>query len=144
MFYSKYIDLALMLVGFAGFSIAAYIYHRKHLKRPLVCPMNGNCDFVTESGYAKFLGIHVEQIGMVYYMAVFLFHSLVLLDPALLTPTTFAISLATVSASFFFSLYLIVIQAFVLKKWCTWCVCSAVICLAIFLLSWLGAPAGTL
>ena len=140
--HSPYIGIALMLVGFAGFSVASYIYRKKHRKLPLVCPMNGNCDLVTHSTYSNFLGMPIERLGMVYYIAVFLFHAVVLLDPALATPAALAVSLGTVTAAFFFSLYLVSLQAFVIKQWCTWCVCSAVICLAIVLLSWLGAPAG--
>ena len=133
-----------MLVAFTGFCIASYIYHRKRTKRPLVCPMRGSCDFVTESAYAKFLGIHVEQIGMVYYMAVFLFHAVVLVDPALFTLNAAIWSLAVVSAAFLFSLYLVGVQAFVVRHWCTWCVCSALVCTAIFLITFLGRPLGIL
>lgn len=142
--HSYYIDILLMIIGLAGFLLASYIYKCKHRKRPLVCPMRGSCDFVTQSDYSKFLGIPVERLGMVYYMAVFLFHALVLLYPPLFSREIVIASLAASTAAILFSLYLMGVQAFVLKQWCTWCVCSALLCAAIFAVTYLGTPAGIL
>lgn len=140
--HSYYIDILLMIIGLAGFFLASYIYRCKHKKRPLVCPMRGSCDFVTQSDYSKFLGIPVERLGMVYYMTVFLFHTLVLLYPPLFSPVMVMASLVASTLAILFSLYLMGVQAFVLKQWCTWCVCSAVLCAAIFAATYLGTPAG--
>ena len=131
-----------MIVALAGFGLASYIYQKKHTKRPLVCPMRGSCDFVTQSDYSKFLGIPVEALGMVYYMAVFLLHAIVLVNPELFTPAVVLVSLVTSTMAILFSLYLIAVQAFVLRLWCTWCVCSALLCATIFVATFLGTPAG--
>lgn len=140
MYHSYYIDILLMVIGLAGFSLASYIYKCKHRKRPLVCPMRGSCDFVTQSDYSKFLGIPVERLGMVYYMAVFLFHAIVLLYPPIFTQGMIIASLAASTAAILFSLYLMSVQAFVLKQWCTWCVCSAILCAGIFAATYLSTP----
>ncbi len=138
------IDGILMLIGAAGFSLAYYIYHCKHKKKPLVCPLRASCEFVTTSDYSNFLGIPVEMLGMVYYAAICALHAIVFVEPTLFTSLTAQISLCVSTVAFLFSLYLISVQAFVLKQWCTWCVCSALLCAAIFLTTYLGAPAGIL
>jgi uncharacterized membrane protein len=132
------IEAILMLLGASGFSLASYIDHCKAKKAPLVCPMRGSCDFVTTSGYSRFLGIHIERIGMAYYLCVFAFHAFVLTDPTVLFSGAVLVALIVSGLSVLFSLYLIAIQAFVLKHWCTWCVGSAFISLAIFVLTLLA------
>ncbi len=136
------IDLVIMLIGCAGFFLAFYIYHCKHKKQPLICPMRGSCEFVTASDYSKFFGIPVELLGMCYYAAVVILHGFVLANPAILNITVAQISLGISTLAFFFSLYLLSVQAFVLKQWCTWCLCSAFLCAAIFALTVIAAPVG--
>ncbi len=133
-------DLALMCVAFAGFVIAFYIYHRKHEKKPLVCPLRSNCETVITSKYSHFLGIPIEFLGMTYYGGVFLIHAFMLAMPALATTTELRLGLAASTLAFFFSLYLISLQAFVLKQWCTWCLTSATLCVLIFFITLASSP----
>ena len=135
---SLILNFVLLFAGVAGFTLAFYIYHCKHKKQPLVCPIHGSCDVVTGSDYAKFLGIPVELLGMAYYTVVVLFHGAVIADAGMYTSTIAGLALALSGFAFLFSLYLIWIQAFVLKHWCTWCLCSAFLCALIFALT-LGA-----
>lgn len=134
------IDIVLLLVALAGLSLASYIRHCKTKQQPLVCPIDGSCDLVTSSPYAKFLGMPVELLGIAYYSIVALFHLVILFTPGIFTQMTAAVSLALSAAAFFFSLYLISVQAFILKHWCTWCICSAFLCAAIFLTTYLAVP----
>lgn len=141
--YSSFFHLILAMIGLAGFSIASYISHCKNKKKPLVCPLRTSCDFVTTSDYSKFLGIHIEYIGMVYYALVTVLHLTILFFPEFATFRIILLGLAASSCAFLFSLYLTAIQAFVLRQWCTWCITSAVLCALIFAttyLSWAGAP----
>ncbi len=136
------IDLVLVLVGCAGFLLAFYIYHCKHRKKPLICPMRGSCDFVTTSDYSKFLGIPVEVLGLLYYAFIVILHGLVIAEPGLFTVSMARISLVISTLAFCFSIYLLFVQAFLLKQWCTWCLCSAFLCASIFTLTMIAAPAG--
>ncbi len=138
-----YYHILLALIGLAGFCIASYISHCKNKKKPLVCPLRTSCDFVTTSDYSKFLGIHIEHIGMAYYAIVTLLHFSIVFFPEFATFPVLLAGLTASSCAFLFSLYLTGIQAFVLKQWCTWCITSAVLCALIFVttyLSWTGAP----
>ena len=126
------IDFILMLAGLAGFSLAFYIYHCKHKKQPLICPIHGSCDTVTGSDYSKLFGIPIELLGMAYYTVVVLFHGAVIANAGEYTGAVAGIALGLSGCAFLFSLYLVWIQAFVLKHWCTWCLCSAFLCALIF------------
>ncbi len=91
----------------------------------MVCPLNGECEVVTTSKYSKFFGIPVELLGILYYgliVFVYVLHNLI---PWLLSDTVLFFVVGMTIGAFIFSLYLIFIQAFVLKKWCTWCLFSA-------------------
>jgi uncharacterized membrane protein len=141
MLHSYLIDIVLMLLGIAGFWLASYIYHCKHKQKPLVCPLRTSCDFVTGSDYSKFLGIPVERLGMVYYLSMFMLHVAVIINPLFFTRTVLFSSLIASTLAILFSIYLISVQAFVLKQWCTWCVCSAILCAAIFAITFLSTSA---
>lgn len=134
-----FFDLGPVVFGLAGFILATYIYLKKKREQPLVCPLNGECDVVTKSEYSKFLGLPVELMGMLYYALIVLVYAVHNLIPLLLSDTViFLVTGATIGA-FIFSLYLIFIQAFVLRKWCTWCLFSAALSTFIFATAVFGA-----
>lgn len=130
--------IAIAVIGLAGFCICLYIASTKKKQKPLICPLRGSCDFVTTSDYAKVFGIHLEYIGISYYCLVTLFHILMVLRPQIASFHLLVAATVASACAFLFSLYLTGIQAFVLKKWCTWCVCSAVLCALIFIASYLS------
>ena len=132
--------ILLSAIGIAGFSLCRYLYKCKHEKQPLICPMRGNCDFVTTSKYSKFLGIHLEIIGMIYYGLVAVVHASMLLFPMLAGTNETMLGLAASSCAFVFSIYLTGIQAFVLRQWCTWCLTSAALCALIFFTTYFSDP----
>ncbi len=136
------IDLVLILTGCSGFILAAYIYRCKRRKKPLICPLRASCDLVTTSDYSKFCGIPVEVLGLSYYAFIVILHLLAVAEPAIFSITVARFSLALSSIAFLFSLYLTAVQAFILKQWCTWCLCSASLCAAIFILTVIAAPVG--
>lgn len=126
---------AIIILSLTGFLIASYIHNKKKKKKKLICPMRSNCDTVIHSDYSRIMGIPVENLGIFYYASIFIAHIVV----SFLTPNPiyklifFGISLCSV----FFSAYLISIQAFIIKEWCTWCLCSAVVSLLICLFSYI-------
>lgn len=136
------INSVLVLLGLTGYLLAQYIYRKKNNKdQPLICPLRSNCDVVITSKYSKILGIPVEILGMMYYMAIAIFHAIVVAYPPLLSETIALVSMGISTLAFIFSIYLISIQAFVLRQWCTWCLCSAFLCAAIFLETYAATPA---
>ncbi len=125
LFEQIFFSLGPIIFGLAGLSVAGYVFWKKKTAQPMVCPLNGECEVVTTSQYSKFLGIPVEKIGILYYGLIVLVYTLHALIPWLLSDTVLFFIMGITIASFVFSLYLIFIQAFVLRKWCTWCLFSA-------------------
>jgi uncharacterized membrane protein len=128
-----FFDFGPVVFGFAGFVLAGYISLKKLRQQPLVCPLNGECDAVTTSKYARFLGIPVERIGVAYYLLIVLVYGLRVIAPAVISDTVMFLATALTIGAFIFSVYLVFIQAFVLRKWCTWCLYSAAFSTFIFI-----------
>jgi uncharacterized membrane protein len=123
------------VLGLAGFFVAFHIYKEKKKKKPLVCPMRFDCNTVVNSDYSKFFGIPVELFGMYYYLAIFLSYIFIAFLPSVL-PILFLVIVAFISiGAFLFSLYLILVQVFILRIYCSWCLVSAFISTAIFILT---------
>lgn len=131
-----FVKLAIFALGVCGFLVARHIYkHKKPNQTPLVCPLKFDCNTVVHSDYSKIFGIPVEILGMIYYSLLAISYLFFLL-----TPDTLHIVLVLIVAilsviAFLFSLYLIGVQVFVLKKGCFWCYVSALICMIIFSLN---------
>lgn len=125
-------ELIAIFAAFIGFVIAAYIRHKKRSNEHLVCHIGSDCSAVVHSDFSKFFGIPVELLGMGYYALTALGHATFIAFPGFLPDWSplFLLSLSLIG--FLFSAYLIFIQAFVLKQWCTWCIFSACLCTAIF------------
>lgn len=119
-----------------GFWVCKHIHkHKKVDAAPLVCPMNFDCHGVVHSDYSKFFHIPLEILGMIYYALVSLSYLVLVFMPEVL-PLSVVLTLILVSiGAFLFSLYLIGVQIFVLKKGCFWCFISAFISITIFILT---------
>ncbi|MDP2638394.1 MAG: vitamin K epoxide reductase family protein [Candidatus Levybacteria bacterium] len=116
-----------------GFIISLNIHRKKKQKKPLVCPLRFHCDAVVHSEYSTFFKIPLEYIGMLYYATIFLSYMSFLLFPDMIVHRYFVVAVSGATAfAFLFSMYLIGIQAFILKQWCTWCIMSAGLCVLIF------------
>jgi len=130
------IKIIITLLGIAGYLVARHIHHEKQSARPLVCPIQFDCDAVVHSNYATLFGVHVEVYGMFYYIFItFSYLTSLLLSTVLPHSIPNALTgfiVITSLGAFLFSMYLIGVQLFILKKWCSWCLVSAIICILIF------------
>jgi uncharacterized membrane protein len=124
-------DIIMIFLGFFGFVLAFYIYTKKRAKKPLICPLRTNCETVITSKYSRIAGIPVEILGMLYYATVALFHAALVIAPTIATPPVSLISFILSATAVAFSFYLIAVQAFAIKQWCTWCIGSAILCISI-------------
>ncbi len=117
-----------------GIAISAYVWHSQRFNQPIAC-WTRDCDRVIRSPYSRLLGIHNSAIGFWLFIFIFLMTSLHQLD---LEPWPKLTSLTLIVLSFvgtLVSLYLAYIQLFVLKGICNWCLTSALLILAIFILT---------
>ena len=129
------IRLIIAVLAFSGFWVSKHIHTEKKKSTPLVCPMNFNCHAVVHSDYSKFFGVPLEILGMIYYTFVTLSYVGLVFLPSIL-PVIFSTALLALSVgAFAFSIYLILVQLFILKEGCFWCFVSAGVSTVIFILS---------
>ncbi len=123
------------LAATGGLGVALYIYYTKKNGKELVCPVGSDCNAVITSRYSKFLGVSLEYWGMFYYAIIIVAYIVLIFTPHLL-PEFFLSGLIMLSAGgFLFSLYLLFVQAFLLRQWCIWCLLSAMLSIMIFIIS---------
>jgi uncharacterized membrane protein len=129
------IKIAIVVLGVCGFLVAKHIRSHKTQNTPLVCMVGFDCHTVVHSDYAKFLGVPVEIFGMLYYAFIALTYLVSIFLPSIMPNMLVGFMIVISKLAFIFSLYLIGVQIFILKKGCSWCIVSAVICLCIFVLT---------
>lgn len=127
--------LFIIFAAAGGFGVALYIHRTKRRHAQLVCPVGSDCNAVITSRYSKFLGIPLEYWGMVYYAVIVTAYIILIFAPHLLSELFLSGLVMLTAAAFFFSLYLLFAQAFLLRQWCIWCLLSAMISVMIFIVS---------
>lgn len=128
----KILLMALSLIGL--FDSIYLLWEYTSPAHPMVC-MGGGCDVVRASAYSHLGGLPVPVYGMLMYgILVLLLFLYPLLPTSVARFTQYAVLFIS-GAGFLFSVYLTGIEAFVLHAWCMWCVLSALVVTAIFLLA---------
>lgn len=124
----------LLIVFFAilGLGVSLKINRKKKEIHPFVCPVGFDCDAVVKSQYGTFLGINVEKWGVVYYSLVAVFYIGTFFYSALSASVLGSLIIGLSGAAFFFSIYLTLVQAFLLRSWCSYCLLSALFSTGIF------------
>lgn len=116
------------ILALIGLADASYLLYKKLRKEKLVCFFRDDCDEVSKSEYGYMFGIPNEAFGIGFYLFTLALFSLlqlgitIILGVSLLSLLLFAAILASLV-----SVYLLSIQAFILKKWCEWCTLSAAV-----------------
>lgn len=126
---------ALVLLALVGLLLATYLWlYKIGVVGELKCG-TGSCETVQASRYAELLGVPVALYGVAGYATLFAI-GLAGLDPVRATdPRLTRLLAALATAGLVFTVYLTAIELFVLHAICRWCVASAVIMTAIWLLS---------
>ena len=104
-------------VALAGVAVAAYLTWVHYDAAALICVAGGGCETVQQSSYAEIAGIPVALLGLVGYAVVV---GLIVWDSP--TARLGAAMLAFVGLAF--SIYLIVLQLFVIDAVCIWCLAN--------------------
>jgi uncharacterized membrane protein len=128
------------VLALGGVLLSAYMLLYKLGIIPALACGAGGCDAVQSSPYAAFLGIPVPLLGVVGYGAIFGL-AIAGVQPRFMNDRRVALALlATCAVAAVFTLYLNYLEAFVILAWCRWCIVSAVIVTALFLLSLAEIP----
>ena len=107
-------------VALVGAALAGYLTWVHYDESALVCVAGGGCETVQQSTYAEIAGVPVALLGLIAYSSVL---GLVVWDAP--TARLGAAMIAFVGVAF--SLYLLVLQLFVIDAVCTWCVLNDVV-----------------
>jgi uncharacterized membrane protein len=112
--------LAAALVALAGAGIAGYLTWAHYSDTAVVCLRGGGCETVQQSSYSEIVGIPVAVLGLVAYATVLVL--LVWDSPAA------RLGAATIAlVGLLFSIYLLLLQLFVIDAICVWCVANDVV-----------------
>lgn len=111
----------IFVFSFLGILDTIYLSYHAFTKTPVKCIFFPDewCAKVQFSKYSKVLGIPNPFLGLLMYTA--LFFMAYFFNQGLIP---FSYIQVVVAIGFLFSLYFTIIQAFVLRAWCTWCVVS--------------------
>ncbi|MBI3026588.1 vitamin K epoxide reductase family protein [Candidatus Woesearchaeota archaeon] len=124
----------LIILSLIGFAVSFYIFYTKKNDKKMYCIVGENCDEVVKSKYGKTFGIENTIPGMAYYLFVFFYGIASLANQNIFKGNIiyYFIVIASIG-SVLFSIYLTSVQAFVLKKWCEYCIVSSIASLLILL-----------
>ena len=112
--------LAAAAVAVAGIAVAGYLSWAHYSDSAVVCIAGGSCETVQESEYASIAGIPVAVLGLAAYSVIL---ALIVWD----SPVA-RLSAATLAfVGLIFSVYLLVLQLFVIDAVCTWCLANDVL-----------------
>lgn len=127
--------LSLVLVVI-GIIISGYLSYTKLMNTSVICAEGDsfNCDAVTSSAYGKIAGIPIAYLGLAAYLVI---GGLLLLQNRIAFLQEYGIMLlfGVTLFGFMYSMYLIYVQAAILKAFCVWCLGHEIVITLLFVLS---------
>lgn len=119
----------LLLLAILGIVNTAYLIIKRVKKKPLVCPMGGDCNTVIRSKYNAILFIKNDVLGFIYYssLVAFALYFIFISEKILFLIQIISGIVVIVSLLLFY------IQARILKKYCFYCNISNLFNILIFL-----------
>lgn len=121
--------LTLLVLSGLGIGVATYLVYVHYAGIKPICAVSGGCELVQKSKWSEFLGIPVADIGLGGYIAIF--GSLLIFKGEL----NRLVPMGIILAGFAFTCYLKYAEFFLVKAVCIWCMVSAVIMLALSIVS---------
>jgi uncharacterized membrane protein len=127
---------AIALLSLVGVFVSVYLWlHRIGVIGTLSCGVSGGCETVQTSPYAVMFGVPVPAYGVAGY-GTLLGLSLLGLHPRWRGARGVTLALVCLAtAGFGYTLYLTYLELFVIRAMCRWCVGSAVIMTAIWVVA---------
>ncbi|MGH2372100.1 MAG: vitamin K epoxide reductase family protein [bacterium] len=123
--------LLLTMLSLAGLGVSIYIWYKQVTTGPVACIGRG-CATVIRSRYGRLLGVPNGAWGVIFFGGLLGAVIAGALIPGFEPVLTRLAALATAIALILF-VYLTYLQVVVLRTFCSWCLTSAGLTLAIFL-----------
>jgi uncharacterized membrane protein len=124
------------LLAILGIGVAGYLSYVEYNQVDAICGPVGNCNAVQQSSYATLFGIlPVGIAGLLGYLGIILVWLLGQLSLPILNDLPDLLLWIFSLVGTLFSIYLTFLEPFVIGATCLWCLSSAIIMTAIYLLS---------
>ena len=131
----------ILLLGLAGMGISGYLTYLHYQEAAAICLPTMNCDAVLTSPYSQMWGVPLSVLGLLMYAGI-TFLGLLSLWGKKEWGQPLAMGLYGLAlASLLFTIYLYYLEIFEIHAFCTWCIGSSIVVLAIFVLSLLNLGA---
>ncbi len=122
-----------IIIAIVGIINTGYLIHKRRKKKPLVCPINQDCNVVLESKWSKILGIRNDILGLLFYALILIIAVILLFLPHLVL-VFYLVLLLIICLGFLFSIFLVFIQAFIIKEFCFYCLISTFLTTLLFVI----------
>ncbi len=126
---SAYASFIALSIG--GIAVSSYLMYHHRKKQPLVCPMNHDCSVVTNSKWSRIFFLRNETLGLLFYLSLAVGSLLAFFQwQAQLLVMLLQIATGT---GLLFSLFLVYVQAKIIKDYCFYCMISAILTVLLFI-----------
>jgi uncharacterized membrane protein len=121
-----------LLFSFIGFLDSAYLAAKYYLGGEVPCSLVHGCEEVLGSSFADLFGVPIALFGVFYYLSISLF-AIAFIDRKKFVFLKAVVVLPIMG--FFFTIWLIFVQAVLLEAFCLYCLISAGATSVLFALS---------
>ncbi|MDW8290685.1 MAG: vitamin K epoxide reductase family protein [Armatimonadota bacterium] len=128
------LNRAMFALAVAGMVVAGLLWYWHAQNADIPCT-NAGCDKVAQHPSSRLFGIPVAAYGTLFYLSFAVLCALRPSVPAVRQRLFAHLILLWGTTGFLFSVYLTYLELFVIRAICQWCVVSAVIATALFVLS---------
>ena len=130
-----WLDRLQLLLIVAGIGIASYLTYVKLFDVKPYCAGVGNCEAVQSSPYAMLLGVPVAIWGLLSYLGLLALFLVKRFDWRGLGQLARQVTFLATLVGVMYSAYLTYLELFVIYEICPWCVASAIVMTALFVLA---------
>lgn len=131
----SWLDKLQLLLIVAGIGIASYLTYVKLFGIKPYCAGVGNCEAVQTSPYAELFGVPVAIWGLLSYLALLALYLVKRSDWRGLGHVARQATFLATLVGVLYSAYLTYLELFVIEAICPWCVASAIVMTALFVLA---------
>lgn len=128
----RLLSKSFIILSFIGILDAGYIAVKSFTGGTVTCPLVGGCSDVLQSPYSQLFGYPVALYGVIFYVIVFVL-AFLYLDRE--HPLVYKALSIMPLFGFLFTLYFLYLQAFVIEKYCFYCLVSATLSTVMFLMT---------
>lgn len=136
---SKYLYVATALLSLVGLADAVYLTVQHVTGQSVRCTVTSGCSEVLSSAYAVVGGYPLAGLGAAAYFGVFSLATLAIFGYR----SAGKLLLPLVGGMFLVSLYLVYLQAFVIRAFCQYCLLSAAVTTGLLILALLAWRKGS-